>query len=75
MSPRRHLGHRLPSSDLTSCFWLFCRGAQIKTRKRNIAVPLDPGSFADAVVAIFQDVKDGDDVEKNLIAAVKVRGQ
>eukprot|EP00891_Asterochloris_glomerata_P001856 jgi/Astpho2/1856/Aster-00382 len=48
------------------------RGAQIKTRKRNIAVPLDPGSFADAVVAIFQDVKDGDDVEKNLIAAVKV---
>ena len=51
------LGHRL-----TSC--LFCRGAQIKTRKRNIAVPLDPGSFADAVVAIFQDVKDGDDVER-----------
>ena len=25
------------------------------------------------MVAIFQDVKDGDDVEKNLIAAVKVR--
>jgi hypothetical protein len=47
-------------------------GTQIKTRKRNIAVPLDPGSFADAVVQIFQDSKDGDDVEKNLQAAVKV---
>lgn len=47
-------------------------GAQIKTRKRNIAVPLDPGSFADAVVQIFQDSKEGDDLEKNLQAAVKV---
>ncbi|KAA6427859.1 MAG: flagellar associated, partial [Trebouxia sp. A1-2] len=45
-------------------------GAQIKTRKRNIAVPLDPGSFADAVVQIFQDSKEGDDLEKNLQAAV-----
>ena len=46
-------------------------GAQIKTRKRNIAVPLDPASFADAVVEIFQDSKEGDDLEKNLQAAVK----
>ena len=45
---------------------------QIKTRKRNIAVALDPGSFADAVVAIFEDQKDGDDLETNLLAGVKV---
>lgn len=45
---------------------------QIKTRKRNIAVALDPGSFADAVVHIFEDAKDGDDLEKNLAAGVKV---
>ncbi|CAL5222709.1 g5112 [Coccomyxa viridis] len=47
-------------------------GVQIKTRKRNIAVALDPGSFADAVVAIFEDQKDGDDLETNLLAGVKV---
>ncbi|KAK9908637.1 hypothetical protein WJX75_000787 [Coccomyxa subellipsoidea] len=47
-------------------------GVQIKTRKRNIAVALDPGSFADAVVHIFEDAKDGDDLEKNLAAGVKV---
>jgi hypothetical protein len=45
---------------------------QIKTRKRNIAVALDPGSFADAVVTIFEDAKDGNDLEKNLAAGVKV---
>ncbi|OAE21362.1 hypothetical protein AXG93_891s1100 [Marchantia polymorpha subsp. ruderalis] len=28
-------------------------GTRIKTRKRNIAVPLDPSSFADAVVQIY----------------------
>ena len=50
----------------------FCSGVQIKTRKRNIAVALDPGSFADAVVTIFEDQKDGDDLEKNLLAGVKV---
>ena len=38
---------------------VFCSGVQIKTRKRNIAVALDPGSFADAVVTIFEDQKDG----------------
>ena len=45
---------------------------QIKTRKRNIAVALDPGSFADAVVTIFEDARDGDDLEKNLASGVKV---
>ncbi|KAL3701478.1 hypothetical protein R1sor_019500 [Riccia sorocarpa] len=30
-------------------------GTRIKTRKRNIAVPLDPASFADAVVQIYLD--------------------
>lgn len=33
-------------------------GTRIKTRKRNINVPLDPGSFADAVAQIFVDAKD-----------------
>ncbi len=28
-------------------------GARIKTRKRNIAAPLDPTTFADAVVQIY----------------------
>lgn len=51
----------------------FCSGVQIKTRKRNIAVALDPGSFAEAVVTIFEDQKDGDDLEKNLLAGVKVQ--
>ncbi|KAK9817341.1 hypothetical protein WJX74_003121 [Apatococcus lobatus] len=51
-------------------------GAQIKTRKRNIAVPLDPASFATAVVDIFDDAKEveGNDqssLEKNLQAGVK----
>lgn len=36
-------------------------GVNIKTRKRNIAVALDPASFADAVVSIFADARaDGD---------------
>lgn len=52
--------------------FVFCSGVQIKTRKRNIAVALDPGSFADAVVTIFEDQKDGDDLETNLLAGVKV---
>ncbi|CAI7831110.1 unnamed protein product [Closterium sp. NIES-54] len=30
-------------------------GTRIKTRKRNIAVPLDPTSFADAIVHIYTD--------------------
>ncbi|XP_068657603.1 uncharacterized protein [Aristolochia californica] len=34
-------------------------GTRIKTRKRNIAAPLDPATFADAVVQIYLD-NDGD---------------
>jgi len=49
-----------------------CSGVQIKTRKRNIAVALDPGSFANAVVDCFEDAKEGTDLEKNLQAGVKV---
>ncbi len=49
------------------------RGASIKTRKRNIAVPLDPGSFANALVQIFEDSREANaSVEKNLEAAGKV---
>ncbi|KAH9607702.1 hypothetical protein KSS87_010965 [Heliosperma pusillum] len=31
------------------------RGTRIKTRKRNIAAPLDPAAFSDAVVQIYLD--------------------
>lgn len=49
------------------------RGASIKTRKRNIAVPLDPSSFANAVIQIFEDSREpGNPVDKNLEAAGKV---
>ena len=49
-------------------------GVQIKTRKRNIAVALDPGSFADAVVTIFEDARvDGDNLDQGLQGGVKVR--
>lgn len=47
-------------------------GVTIKTRKRNIAVALDPGSFADAVITIFEDSSESDSLEQNLQAAVKV---
>mmetsp|Transcript_6052 Transcript_6052/g.6914 ORF Transcript_6052/g.6914 Transcript_6052/m.6914 type:complete len:430 (-) Transcript_6052:239-1528(-) len=46
-------------------------GARLKTRKRNIAVPLDPASFADAVVQIFVDASEGQSVEADLEAGVK----
>lgn len=47
-------------------------GAQIKTRKRNIVVPADPGSFANAVVTICEDAReDTNNLEQNLQAAVK----
>lgn len=49
-------------------------GVQIKTRKRNIAVALDPGSFADAVVTIFEDARvDGDNLDQGLQGGVKAR--
>ena len=46
----------MPATESPWC----CRGATLKTRKRNITVPLDPGSFADAVVTIFDDAKEPD---------------
>lgn len=47
-------------------------GVNVKTRKRNIVIPSDPGSFADAVIQIFQDASEGVSVEKDLEAAAKV---
>lgn len=42
-----------------TCIWTFFpymfSGTRIKTRKRNIAAPLDPAAFADAVVQIYLD--------------------
>lgn len=38
--------------------WVICSGysgTRIKTRKRNIAAPLDPAAFSDAVVQIYLD--------------------
>ncbi|KAL6762606.1 armadillo-type protein [Haematococcus lacustris] len=46
-------------------------GVTVKTRKRNIVVPVDPGSFADAVVQIVQDASDGQSVAEDLEAAGK----
>jgi len=46
-------------------------GVTIKTRKRNIAVPLDPASFANAVIAIFEDAE-GDNAAEILTAGCKV---
>mmetsp|Transcript_28976 Transcript_28976/g.81615 ORF Transcript_28976/g.81615 Transcript_28976/m.81615 type:complete len:421 (-) Transcript_28976:224-1486(-) len=46
-------------------------GVTIKTRKRNIAVPLDPASFANAVIAIFEDAE-GETVAEILSAGCKV---
>jgi len=43
----------------------------VKTRKRNIVVPADPGSFATAIVQIFQDAAEGASVEKDLELGVK----
>ena len=53
---RHRLSHDRPTNKSRRC----CRGATLKTRKRNITVPLDPGSFADAVVTIFDDAKEPD---------------
>lgn len=47
-------------------------GVQIKARKRNIAVALDPGSFSDAVVSVFEEAFDGDNLDKSLQDGVKV---
>lgn len=47
-------------------------GATLKTRKRNIVAPADPGSFADAVITIIEDAsEEGAPIRQNLSAAVK----
>jgi hypothetical protein len=54
-------------------------GVRIRTRKRNIVVPHDPQSFADALIDIIEDGRDGLDeadrsnVTKILDAANKAR--
>jgi hypothetical protein len=49
-------------------------GTRFRQRKRNINVPLDHTSFADDVVAIFQDAAvDGADVESNLVRSQRRR--
>ncbi|KAL4859617.1 Basic leucine zipper and W2 domain-containing protein 1-A [Chlorella vulgaris] len=51
-------------------------GVRIKTRKRNIVVPHDPQSFADALINIIEDARedgpDHDNIPKVLEAANKV---
>lgn len=47
-------------------------GVTLKTRKRNIVIPVDPGSFAHAVVQIVQDASEGlSSVEDKLEAGTK----
>ena len=47
-------------------------GTRIRTRKRNITVPLDPTSFADTVIAIWKDaLEDGFTQQQQLDAFVK----
>lgn len=53
-------------------FFLSCSGVRLKTRKRNIVVPHDPQSFADAVVDVLADAKESDDINRTLEAANKV---
>ena len=47
------------------------RGVSLKTRKRNIVIPVDPGSFANAIVQIVQDAREGSTLEEELEAATK----
>lgn len=44
--------HELPEITIFSQL-CYCSGTRIKTRKRNIAAPLDPAAFSDAVVQIY----------------------
>ncbi|XVE62173.1 hypothetical protein DITRI_Ditri06bG0097300 [Diplodiscus trichospermus] len=56
-----------PNLLCLSFIYLFSRGTRIKTRKRNIAAPLDPAAFADAVVQIYLDnVGDLELIAKNI---------
>lgn len=47
-------------------------GVTLKTRKRNIVVPVDPASFANAVIAIYTDAAEGcTTLEEELDAGTK----
>jgi len=47
------------------------KGVSVKQRKRNIAVPLDPGAFAAEVLTVFEEQAVGNSVEEKLESAVK----
>lgn len=53
---------------------LICRGVKLKTRKRNIVVPHDPQSFANAVIELLTDshVENGENVDVTLENANKI---
>ena len=48
------------------------KGVSVKQRKRNIAVPLDPGAFATEVLTVFEEhASVGSSDEEKLEAAIK----
>jgi hypothetical protein len=48
------------------------QGVNVKTRKRNVAVPLDPAGFADSVLTLFEEhCSELDDIAAKLAAANK----
>lgn len=48
------------------------QGVNVKTRKRNVAVPLDPSGFADSVLTLFKEhCASADDITGKLSAANK----
>lgn len=50
----------------------FRSGVTLKTRKRNIVIPVDPGSFANAVVHLVEDAAEGlTTLEEQLEAGTK----
>lgn len=58
----------MPTNDVETC-----SGVRIKARKRNITVALDPASFAEAILDIFEDTRqEGLALEQQLDAANKV---
>ena len=63
---------RLPIINGVLVFrWSACRGVNVKTRKRNIVVPEDPASFADAIIALVTDAAEGASLDADLEAATK----
>lgn len=63
----------LPTPSPTRCASCHsCSGVRLKTRKRNIVVPHDPQSFADAVIDVIADAQESEDIVQTLAAANKV---